>query len=91
MQYEQKNRAMIQEEFSRIQQSFLTAGYHLLDYNVEEDGKVTVAAFQYGMFKIRFHMALVRPGINEVDEQDVQVPELDLILKDIEQIGEKTT
>lgn len=91
MEYEQKDGAMIQEEFSRIQQSFMTAGYHLLDYNVETDGKVAVAVFQYGMFKIRFHLALVHPGINEDDEQDVQLPELDLILKDIEQIGDKTT
>ena len=65
MEYEQKDSAMIQEEFSRIQQSFLTAGYHLLDYEVEENGKMTVAVFQYGMFKIRFHLALVKPGMKE--------------------------
>lgn len=69
MDYHQKDRAMIQEEFSRIQQSFLTAGYHLLDYVVEEDGKMTVGVFQYGMFKIRFHLTLVRPGIEE-DEKE---------------------
>lgn len=91
MRYEQKDSAMIQEEFSRIQQSFMTAGYHLLDYKVVEDGKVAVASFQYGMFKIRFHLALVRPGINEDDEPNENESEMDLVLKDIERIGDKTT
>lgn len=65
MDYQQKNSAIIQEEFSRIQQSFLTAGYSLLDYEVEEKGKMTIAIFQYGMFKIRFHLSLVQPGTKE--------------------------
>ena len=52
------DKAMLMDQFnSRINQ-LQSDGYILLDYSIEDDGKVIVGVFQYGMFKIRMHLAL---------------------------------
>lgn len=58
MEYERKDVAILQEEFMRREHQLLEAGYNICDYNLEEDGKIITAVFQYGMFKIRLHLAL---------------------------------
>lgn len=51
------DKAMLMDQFHARMTQLQADGYILMDYSVEDDGKVIVGLFQYGMFKIRMHLA----------------------------------
>ena len=50
------DKAMLMEQFHSRMNQLQADGYILMDYTIEDDGKMIVGVFEYGMYKIRMHL-----------------------------------